>query len=76
MLSICNGWEFVPEWFEGFAMGEGSGETVRIPHNVQPMPLHYSDSDAYQMICGYRRKLFVSAKGTVRIKKQTVDIIL
>ena len=59
MLSICNGWEFVPEWFEGFALGEGNGEAVRIPHNVQPMPLHYSDSNAYQMICGYRRKLAI-----------------
>ena len=57
MLSICNGWEFVPAWYEGFALGEGSGETVRIPHNVTPMPLHYSDSNAYQMICGYRKKL-------------------
>ena len=57
MLSICNGWEFVREWFDGFARGEGRGEPVRIPHNVQEMPLHYGDHTAYQMVCGYRRSL-------------------
>ena len=23
MLSLCNNWEFVPNWFEGFETGEG-----------------------------------------------------
>ncbi|MBR5740110.1 MAG: glycoside hydrolase family 2 protein, partial [Firmicutes bacterium] len=32
-------------------------ETVRLPHNVEPMPLHYADSDSYQKIVGYRRNL-------------------
>ncbi len=57
MLSLCNGWEFTKVWFEGFELGEGKAETVRIPHNVQEMPLHYGDSDAYQTLCGYRRHL-------------------
>ena len=57
MLSLCNGWEFTREWFEGFALGEGTAEAVRIPHNVQPMPLHYSDHESYQLLCGYRRPL-------------------
>ena len=54
-FSLCKSqWEFVPEWFDGFALGEGAGEQVRIPHNVKEMPLHYSDHLAYQMVCGYR----------------------
>ena len=57
MLSLCNGWEFVPEWFDGFALGEGEGQSVRLPHNVQDMPLHYSDHMAYQTVCGYRKNL-------------------
>ena len=57
-FSLCKSqWEFIPEWFDGFARGEGSGEQVWIPHNVKEMPLHYSDHLAYQMVCGYRRKL-------------------
>ena len=57
-FSLCTSqWEFIPEWFDGFALGEGSGEEIRIPHNVKEMPLHYSDHMAYQMVCGYRRKL-------------------
>ena len=57
MLSLCNNWEFVKEWFDGFATGEGAGETVRLPHTVQEIPQHYADHNAYQGICGYRRKL-------------------
>ena len=59
-MSMCvSRWEFVPCWFEGFARGEGTGEWVRIPHNVKEMPLHYADHEEYQMICGYRHSLHV-----------------
>ena len=57
MHSLCNQWEFIPQWIEGFEIGEGQGIAVRLPHTVQEMPLHYGDHKAYQMICGYRRKL-------------------
>ena len=57
MRSLCNNWEFTRDWSDMFAAGEGSGEMVRLPHTVQEMPLHYGDHMAYQMICGYRRKL-------------------
>ena len=57
MLSLCNGWEFVPNWFDDFAQGEGTGEPVRLPHTVREIPLHYADHNSYQMVCGYRRKL-------------------
>ncbi len=57
MLSLCNGWEFTPNWTDGFAAGEGMGEAVRLPHTVKELPLHYADHESYQMVCGYRRKL-------------------
>ena len=57
MLSLCNGWEFVPNWFSGFETGEGQGSTVRLPHTVQELPQHYAEHNAFQMVCGYRRKL-------------------
>ena len=57
-FSLCKSqWEFVPQWFDGFALGEGSGEQVRIPHNVKEMPLHYCDHETYQMVCGYRHTI-------------------
>ena len=59
MLSICNGWEYIREWFDGFALGQGAGEPVRLPHTVQEMPLHYGDHTAYQRLCGYRRTLAI-----------------
>ena len=57
MLSLCNGWEFVENWSEEFARGEGPGEPVRLPHTVKEIPQHYADHNAYQMVCGYRRNL-------------------
>ena len=57
MLSLCNNWEFIPEWFDGFATGEGEGAAVRLPHTVQEIPQHFTDHNAYQKVCGYRRKL-------------------
>ena len=62
MLSLCNNWEFVPAWFAGFEAGEGQGISVRLPHSVQECPLHYTDHNAYQMVCGYRRKLELGAE--------------
>jgi len=59
MLSLCNTWEFIPEWFDSFAVGEGEGTSVRLPHTVREIPMHYADHDSYQMVCGYRRKLAV-----------------
>ena len=57
MISLCNDWEFTPEWYNGFAMGVGQGTPVRLPHTVQELPLHYADSRDYQKVCGYRRPL-------------------
>ena len=59
-FSLCaSRWEFVPQWFDGFALGEGVGEQIRIPHTVQEMLLHYSDHESYQMVCGYRNSLTI-----------------
>ena len=57
MVSLCNHWEFVSNWFPGFETGEGQGTPVRLPHTVQEVSLHYADHNAYQTVCGYRRKL-------------------
>ena len=59
MISLCNDWEFTPEWSETFLKGEGAGEPVRLPHNVKELPLHYAGPEDYEMVCGYRRKLAI-----------------
>ena len=57
MISLCNGWEFIENWTESFAAGEGTGEPVRLPHTVKELPLSYADHTGYQMVCGYRKTL-------------------
>ena len=57
MQSLCNRWEFVSDWYDGFAVGEGEGERVRLPHTVKEIPQHYADSQSYQMVCRDRKKL-------------------
>jgi beta-galactosidase len=53
MLRINNNWNFTPRWSEDFRTGADQGTPVRLPHTVKELPLHYGDSDAYQMVCGY-----------------------
>ena len=60
MISLCNNWEFIDAWHDDFMQGKGVAETVRLPHTVQELPLHYADHNSYQMICGYRRKLEIT----------------
>ena len=60
MISICNNWEFTQKFSDAFVCGEGAYEVVRLPHTVQELPLHYADHNAYQMICGYRKKLEIA----------------
>ena len=55
--SLCDGWEFVPCWSEGFLAGEGTASPVRLPHTCKELPLHCVDPQDYQMLCGYRRRL-------------------
>ncbi len=61
MQTINSGWEFTMQWTEAFGKGETADDiqTVRIPHTVKELPLHYADSSAYQMISGYRKTLFL-----------------
>ena len=57
MYSLNNHWEFTEHWQDAFAAGEGTGIQVRLPHTVKELPQHYADHNAYQMVCGYRRRL-------------------
>ncbi|MBE6960264.1 MAG: glycoside hydrolase family 2 protein [Ruminococcaceae bacterium] len=62
MQSLCNSWEFTPQFSIDFANGLGEGESVRLPHTTAELPLHCADHHAYQMICGYRRTLHIGAQ--------------
>lgn len=57
MKSLCSGWEFIRQWNDAFALGEGMGESVRLPHTSREVPLHYAAPEQYAMVCGYRKKL-------------------
>ena len=60
--SLCDGWEFTSRWNDTFLAGEGSAQSVRLPHTCQELPLHCIDPADYQMLCGYRRKLDIPAE--------------
>ena len=61
MQTLCNHWEFIPTFTEDFLLGQGVGQSVRLPHTVQELPLHYPDHHSYEMLCTYRRKLEIPA---------------
>ncbi len=54
---LNNDWEFISSWDDSFLAGMPAENTVRIPHTVKELPLHYIDPDDYQMISGYRKKI-------------------
>lgn len=56
-ISLCDGWEFSPAWSDAFLRGEGEAEAVRLPHQVQDLPLHYASPNQYERVCGYRKTL-------------------
>ena len=58
--SLCDGWEFTSRWSDEFLAGEGTAQSVRLPHTCRELPLHCLDPEDYQMLCGYRRTLDVS----------------
>ncbi len=62
MRSLCDNWEFTPQWTPDFGRGQGEGQPVRLPHTVRETPLHGTDHESYQMVCGYRRKLELGAE--------------
>ena len=62
MISLCRNWEFTENWSEDFLTGIGTGERVELPHTVRELLLHYADSESYQMVCGYRRKLDITGE--------------
>ena len=61
MKKLCNGWEFTPMWTNGFRMGEGEGEPVRLPHNPKTIPQHCAGPEDYEGVYGYRKVLALDA---------------
>ena len=57
MRKLSNDWEFTPMWTNGYRLGEGEGEPVRLPHNPRTIPQHYAGPEDYEGVYGYRRVL-------------------
>ena len=68
LIDINNDWEFTPRFSSDFLSGggEADNEIVRLPHTCKVTPFHYFDESIYQMVCGYRRRLDLSDRGSRR----------
>lgn len=58
---INDNWGFIEEFTEELIWNRGElpyMKQVRIPHTCKETPFHYFDEHTYQMICGYRRRLY------------------
>lgn len=62
MIKINNDWEFIEKWNDSFINGIEFDKKIRIPHTVEELPLHYANSDSYQKICGYKKRIFFDSK--------------
>ena len=66
IIPLNDGWEFTPAFDSGFLRGEGEAEPVRLPHTCKVAPYDYFDESIFEMVCGYRRRLDLSARGSRR----------
>ncbi|MBQ3264438.1 MAG: glycoside hydrolase family 2 protein [Ruminococcus sp.] len=70
IIHLNDGWEFTPGFDNDFLNGGGDADTrikkVRLPHTCKVTPYHYFDESIYQMVCGYRRRLDLSGRGSRR----------
>ena len=57
MNKINNDWEYIDQWSDAFIIDSSANKVVRLPHTVQELPLHYANSESYQKVVGYRKKL-------------------
>ena len=64
IIPINRDWEFTPEWNTGFLNGKGEAERVELPHTCKVIPYDYFDESIYQMVCGYRKRLDLSSRGS------------
>ena len=70
IIHLNDGWEFTHGFDNDFLNGGGDADTrikkVRLPHTCKVTPYHYFDESIYQMVCGYRRRLDLSGRGSRR----------
>lgn len=58
-IYINDDWKFTSEYSEDFLISDNSTlPTVRLPHTCKELPFHYFSEEEYQMVCGYRKRLF------------------
>ncbi|WP_022749405.1 glycoside hydrolase family 2 protein [Lachnobacterium bovis] len=63
-IYLNDGWQFLPEYKECLLKDNLDELTqsqicdIRIPHTVKEVPFDYFDESEYQMISGYRKKMF------------------
>lgn len=69
-------WFFTKEYSKALLQTdypEENLEQVRLPHTCKELPLHYFDESEYQMVCGYRRHLWVPKEWEEKILLLTID---
>ena len=75
-IYLNNEWFFTKEYSKALLQTdypEENLEQVRLPHTCKELPLHYFDESEYQMVCGYRRHLWVPKEWEEKILLLTID---
>ena len=61
-IYLNDDWQFTPTFSEELLDERAAAlqlQTVRLPHTCKELPYHYFSETEYQMLCGYRKVLFV-----------------
>ena len=75
-IFLNDDWEFTEAFTETFFHMDvvvSGTKKVRLPHNCKELPYHYFDEQEYQMICAYRKQIFVPEEWSAKKVLLTVD---
>lgn len=75
-IYINNGWRFAEQFDEEMTKlcyADGEMQEVRLPHTCRELPFHYFDEHIYQMVCGYRKVLFIPEKWRGKVLLLTLE---
>ncbi|MCI8482961.1 MAG: glycoside hydrolase family 2 protein [Lachnospiraceae bacterium] len=75
-IYINDNWKFTQQYEESMQQADYNDQnlpSVRLPHTCKEVPFHYFDEKIYQMVSGYRRKIYAPKSWQGRRVILTVD---
>lgn len=75
-IYLNNDWKFAEQFKEEMtklSYDDSMMQQVRLPHTCKEIPFHYFDEQMYQMVCGYRKVLWIAEEWRGKVITLTLE---